>query len=43
MLVPGIDPKLGWSVDDLFFSLYSIFVSAFPLNRNNSGPNFEDG
>ena len=27
----GMDPKLGWSLDDLSFSLYSIFVPAFPF------------
>jgi hypothetical protein len=30
-------PKLGWSLGDLSFSLCSIFVPAFPLDRNNSG------
>lgn len=30
------DPKLGWSLDG-HFSLHSIFVPAFPLDRNSSG------
>lgn len=29
----GMDPKLVWS---LFFSICSIFVPSFPLDRNNS-------
>jgi hypothetical protein len=33
---PGIDPKLGGSLDGLSFSLCSIFVPVFPLDRNNS-------
>ena len=37
MLVHGMDPKLGQSLDGLFFSLCSNFVSAFPLDRKNSG------
>jgi hypothetical protein len=31
-----MDPKLGRSLDELPFSLCSIFVPAFPLDRNNS-------
>ena len=34
-----MDPKLGWSVGGLSFSLCSIFVSAFPIDRNNTGSN----
>jgi hypothetical protein len=34
------DPKVGLSLDDLSFSLCSIFVTAFPLDRNNSGLKF---
>jgi hypothetical protein len=29
--------KLGQSLNGLFFSLCSIFVPAFPFDRNNSG------
>lgn len=29
-----IDPKLGWSLDDLSLALY-LFVPAFPLDWNN--------
>ena len=32
-----MDPKLGWSLDDLSFSCYSIFIPAVVLDRNNSG------
>ena len=32
-----MDPKLGWSLDVLSFSLCSIFVLAFPLDRDNCG------
>jgi hypothetical protein len=30
-------PKLGQLLGGLSFSLYSIFVPPFPLDRNNSG------
>lgn len=30
-------PKVGWSLDDLSFSLCSMFLPAFPLNKNNYG------
>jgi hypothetical protein len=33
----GMDPKVGRSLDGLSFSLCSIFVPAFSLDRNNSG------
>jgi hypothetical protein len=36
----GMDPKLGWSLEGLSFSLCSIFVSAFLLDMNNSGSKF---
>ena len=41
-LVPAqeMDSKLGWSLDSLSFSLCSIFVAAFLLDRNNSGLKF---
>jgi hypothetical protein len=32
-----MDPKLGWSLGGLSFSLCSIFVPEFLLDRNNSG------
>jgi hypothetical protein len=32
-----MDPKLGWSLGGFSFRLCSIFVPAFPLDRNNSG------
>jgi hypothetical protein len=35
--VHGTDPKLGQSLGGLSFNLCSIFVLAFPLDRNNSG------
>jgi hypothetical protein len=31
-----MDPKLGWSLDGIFFGLCPIFVPKFPLNSNNS-------
>jgi hypothetical protein len=31
------DPKLGWSLDLLSLSLFSIFVPAVLLDRSNSG------
>jgi hypothetical protein len=34
----GMDPKLGRSLNSLSFSLCSIFVPTFSLERNNSGP-----
>ena len=33
----GMVPNLGWPLGGLSFSLCSIFVPAFPLDRNNSG------
>jgi hypothetical protein len=33
----GIDPNLSHSLGGLSFSLCSIFVPTFPLDRNNSG------
>jgi hypothetical protein len=33
----GMNAKLGQSLDGLSFSLCSIFVPEFPLDRNNSG------
>jgi hypothetical protein len=33
----GMNPKLSWSLDGLSFSLCSMFVSAFVLDRNNPG------
>jgi hypothetical protein len=39
-----MDPMLGRSLDILSFSLYCIFVPAFPLDRNNSqSKKFGDG
>ena len=32
-----MDHKVGWSLDGLSFSLCSIFVPAFPLDRDDSG------
>jgi hypothetical protein len=34
------NPKLGSSLDDLSFNLCSIFVLAFPSERNNPRSNF---
>jgi hypothetical protein len=31
-----MDPTLGWSLNGLSFRLCSIFVPAFPLDRNTS-------
>jgi hypothetical protein len=36
----GIYPKLGRSLDGFSFSLCSICVTAFSLDRNSSGPKF---
>ena len=36
MTACGMDPKLDWSLNGLSFSLCSIFVPAFLLDRNNS-------
>jgi hypothetical protein len=38
--VDGMDPTVGRSLDGLFFSLCSIFVLAFPLDRDNYELNF---
>jgi hypothetical protein len=40
LLSHKIDPKLGGSLDFLSFSLFSIFVPAVLLDRNDSGPEF---
>jgi hypothetical protein len=37
MSVHGMDPNLGSSLEGLSFSFYSIFVPAFPLDKNKSG------
>jgi hypothetical protein len=41
-LVPalGMDHKSWQSLDSLSFCFYSIFVPAFPLDRNNSGSQY---
>lgn len=36
VLTYEMDPQLGQSLDGLFFSLCSIFVPTFLLDRNNS-------
>ena len=36
MSADGIDHTVGWCLDGLSFSLCSIFVPAFPLDRDNS-------
>ena len=33
-----MDPKFGWSLGIFSFIFFHIFVPAFPLDRNNSGP-----
>jgi hypothetical protein len=35
-VMDGMNPKVGWSLGGLFFSLCFTFVPVFPLDRNNS-------